>query len=383
MAVIIEGSEVKAPTLAQLKTRLRNLAATTQKMDKNNNPIFNYTARGVPVPALEHDWRKLIVESNPDGGWIKTDILLVSDQIYKYGEIRDSYVQIDEDIDPATSSHIASSSVNEFLPKTFIQDNMRNKPSWWVSRYLFGSFMYSEGLVYPSAMSHIEATFEPPAAWRRLIAFDYGLVDPSVFLFGAVDPKKGILHIYKEVRTNDKNIEQLAQLFFKNSSDIPVGGLICQPIIDPKSGPRRDYDKKTLADHFLDYGIVFKPGAVNMDARLFRTNTYFECGRLKIMDCCKYLISELREHKFASDPNAINGYKDKPEDKNDHSISALEWICMELPADPRKLTFGIYNKEGIDLTAAKEVKDEDRYGYSVFDDPEPYTSEAPFGIDIW
>ena len=35
-----------------------------------------------------------------------------------------------------------------------------------------------------------------------------------------------------------------------------------------------------------------------------------------------------------------------PEDKDNHSINALEWICMELPADPHNLTTGVYGANG-------------------------------------
>ena len=39
------------------------------------------------------------------------------------------------------------------------------------------------------------------------------------------------------------------------AEDIPAGGYYCTPILDPKSGAKRDYNKKTLYDHFMDYGI--------------------------------------------------------------------------------------------------------------------------------
>ena len=117
------------------------------------------------------------------------------------------------------------------------------------------------------------------------MAYDYGLSDDSVYLFGAVDEANGILYVYKEVRTNNRSVEELAKMFFENTTDIPVGGWICPPIIDPKSAPKRDYDKKSLADHFLEYGISFKPGHISLDARIYRLNTYLETGRIRIMDC--------------------------------------------------------------------------------------------------
>ena len=70
--------------------------------------------------------------------------------------------------------------------------------------------------------------------------------DDFVYLYGAIDEKDGIIYIYKEERTNNKNIEELARLFHESSADIPVGGFYTAPILDPKSGAKRDYNKKTL-----------------------------------------------------------------------------------------------------------------------------------------
>ena len=55
-------------------------------------------------------------------------------------------------------------------------------------------------------------------------------------MFGAIDEDKGIVYIYKEARTNNKNIEELAKLFFKETEDIPVGGWYTMPILDPRVG---------------------------------------------------------------------------------------------------------------------------------------------------
>jgi hypothetical protein len=34
-------------------------------------------------------------------------------------------------------------------------------------------------------------------------------------------------------------------------------------------------------------------------------------------------------------------------DKNNHSINPLEWIVMELPANPKNILQGVYNKHGM------------------------------------
>lgn len=346
MFLIMEGSEVKADTLTQLKSRLRNTAACTFEKDENGNIKHRIAENGVPIPLLKANWMKGMIESNPDPGWVKQEILTKSDVIFKHGNIPDVYSVLESERDPAISSHVTASSANEFLPPTFIQDLTKNKPPWWVSRYVFGSFLYAEGLVYPSAMKYVVESFEVPKNWIRICAYDYGLSDDSVFIFGAIDDLHNILYIYKEVRTNNRSVKDLAEMFLEAAKDVPVGGWYCSPIIDPKSGPKRDYDKKSLADHFADYGVYFKPGYISLDARIYRLNTYFECGQIRIMDCCQGLIKELREYKFPQ--KSINDTKlaDKPEDKNNHGINPLEWIVMELPADPKNMCKGVYDRRG-------------------------------------
>lgn len=381
MFIIVEASEVKQESFTQLKTRLRHLAATVPLRDEEGNIQNRTTKRGVQIPIIKADWRKGIIESNPSAGWIRSDVLFKSSDIQKHGEVADTYAVMDKEKDPAISTHITTCDVNEFLPPTFKQDIMKNKPLAWVQRYVYGSFMYADGMVYPTYSRNIIPTFEIPRHWKRGIAFDYGLADNSAFLFAAVDEEHNQVVLYKEVVVNDKSVETLARLFKQETKDIPFGGMFTQPLIDPKSGPRRDYDKKTLSAHFLDFGIAFKPGAVNKDARVFRTNTYFESGKLKIMDCCVKTLEELSNYKY-SQRNFSEEWSDKPEDGNDHCISALEWIIMELPANPARLIYGVYDRQGNNLEENPDKNPETMYWQHALSDDEEEDDayEGPYDI---
>lgn len=375
MYVVLEGSEVKPSAFHLLKTRLRNTAATSQSKDpETGEPIFEHDDRGVAIPVVEHDWRRGLVESNPDAGWIRTDVLLVSSQILQHGSIRERYDQTGLELDPDIASHVASTDANRYLPPKYIEENSRNKPKWWVARYLYGSFSYAEGLVYPSALENIEETFEIPRHWKRIVAFDYGLHDDAVWLFGAIDPRRGILHIYKEVRTNDTNIDGLSELYFTHSADIPSGGLLTAPICDPKSMSKRDYNKDSLGDLFLQKGIAMQPGYISLDARIFRLNTYLEAGKVRIMDCCHGLIKELREYKFQSRELDKEKSSDKPVDKNNHAINPLEWIVMELPDDPKNILHGVYDRMGRDIS---NIQPQDQIlPHALADTPDPFMESS-------
>lgn len=348
MFLVVEASEVDAEIFAQLKTRLRNTAASKQLV-VDGVPQFRITKNGGQVPVWEHSWQKGLVESNPDSGWIRNDVLLVSDKINKHGNINDSYVIPVDNIDPATSSHITATDANEYLPpdpQTFIRNICKNKPDWWIRRYTQGSFSYAEGLVYPNAMSCVVDPYEVPKNWLRLIAFDYGLSDDARYIYAAINMEKGIVHVYKEQSAHNKNIAELADIYKEGTKDIPSGMIYGQPIIDPKSGPKRDYNKKSLADYFLDYGIAFKPGVVSLDARIFRLNTYIDQGYLTISSDCRLLIKELSDYKYPPHTLGETRHSDKPVDKNNHSINPLEWIVMELPANPKNVLQGVYNNRG-------------------------------------
>ena len=384
MAVILEASETDAGTFTQLKTRTRNMAASRQKTDGYGRPLFK-DVNGTQIPDIEVEWQKIIIESNPGVGWIKSMVLNVSEIIHKHGKAI-ANIYIDETTkDKAIASHVTSTDCNAYLPADFIENNCKNKPSWWIARYIHSSFDYAEGLVYPNYSRTIVDDFQIPAQWKRIIACDYGLSDNLCYLFGAVDSKAGVLYIYKEVVTNDKSVADLAALFHNNTRDIPLGQMYCSPILDPKSGAKRDYNKKTLYDHFADYGIFFKPGHVSVDARIFRLNTYIEAGRLKIMKSCRVLISELEGYKYPEKQIGVSTRaQDKPIDKNNHCINPLEWITMELPNDPKNLMFGAYDNDGLDLEIALNAPLKDRYvPYALRDEPENTTFDLFGGGALW
>ena len=370
---LVEGSEIDDQIFTVGKTRTRNVAATTQ-LEVDNKKIFTYTEEGVAIPVIDGDWRTIIVESNPDSGWVKQDVLLASSYIQMNGDVSDKYYVDPERADPAISSHITATSCNKFLPPTYIRDTAKGRPQWWINRYLLGSFTYAEGLVYPSAIRnaatdvlHIVPTTEIPKHWKRIHALDYGLADATGMLWAAIDEERGKLVVYKEFKGSNRNIEALANIVKDYSSDVPSGGWAKPFIIDPKSGAKRDYNKKSLIDHFLAYDISYVPGQVSIDARVYKLNTYFEQDRVEIMDCCTELIKEISDYKFNTAADRDSGRSDKPEDKNNHLINPLEWIVMELPANPAEIVRGAYDLSGRDITEQR-ARDEDAYATSIFRD---------------
>lgn len=379
LVIMLEASEINADAFHQLKTRLRNNAAT--HYDPNTQTMY--------------DWRKLICESNPDSGWIRTDVLLVSSQITQHGKYaQDTYDNAVDpmSIDQSISSHVASTDVNHYLPADYIQVNSKNKPIWWIKRFLHGSFAFAEGLVYPNAVNCIVKTPRDPDGnpltpkhfpdWKVLVAHDYGLMDEATFVYAAVDKKRNKLIVYRVDHTNNAPLKDLVALFNKGAKDINFGQLYTTPIIDPKNN-KRDYNKKDLISHYQDYGITFKPGHVNVDARIVRLNDYIEAGCLEIWDCCDFLITELKDYKFKPKTLDDKDAKNVPIDARNHAINALEWIGMELPANPNKLSMTGYDEYGrpIDQEEGEQQKEAWQLSDDDESDVEEYDQSTLFGLE--
>lgn len=373
-ALILEASECNADAFHVLKTRLRNTAACAFEVDEHGEIVKDESKK----PVILYDWRKLLCESNPDSGWIRTDLLLVADKIHKYGHVEASFEQDPLEIDPMIAAHVASTDVNVYLPPDYIAMNSKNKPDWWVRKFIYASFSFAEGLVYPKAADSFIDPIQIDPTWLRIAAHDYGLSDMATFVFGAIDPKEGLLYIYKDIRVNNRNIKELADIFKEAAKDIPIGGWYTVPIIDPKSN-KRDFNKKDLITHYSEYGVQFQPGYVNLEARIFRLNTYFETGKIKIFNTCTGLCKELREYKFPEKTLGQTKNTDKPIDARNHSINPIEWMVMELPADPALIDRSVYNAMGKKIS--DEVKRYDTGGWQL-EDTDYVSDDDYYGVDM-
>lgn len=363
---IIEGSEVNPEAFTQLRSRLRNMHAAD---------IDGYIMKdGARIPNYVHFRGVGMIESNPDSGWIRDEILLRAEDIIYHGSALQKYKPDIEHHDPNISCHISATDCNAYLPEGYIEQNCSGKPQWWIERYIYGSFEFAHGLCCPKYRDNIIPQFAIPDRWIRIIAHDPGLVDPSAFINVAIDQEKGIAYAYRDIQVKDASVKQLAQVYWSQVAyDITHGQLYCQPIMDPKMFGRRMFtDKKTLDEMWSEYGVYFQPGHISVKDRLWRINTYFEEGRLKIMDNCENLCREFKDYRYQ--PQKLGQpTKEVPVDKNNHSIDALEWICMVLPEDPGKLMRGSFDGLGRALDLARE---EETYYCPQLSDPSDYEQEG-------
>lgn len=356
---IIEGSEVNPDTFTQLKSRLRNMAsAKLVGRDKTGKPIYDYY-RGVGY-----------VETNPSSGWVRSEMLERSHKVRTFGTVMDVPVIDKEHADPAIETFISGSDCNPYLPKNYIRDISAGKPQWFIDRYIYGSFAFADGLVFPTASNYIVPSFDPPPEWKRLVAQDPGIVDKNAFLCAALDPDKGIVHFYRNKAYTNMGVDQLYERWERDIVyDISPYSWYTQPILDPKMYGRRDRTSmQTLDGVWSQYGVFFQPGHVSVKDRVWRAMTYIQSGKVRFHDCCEELIGELKEYKWK--PQKLGQvWKEEPVDKNNHSVDCMEWILMMLPEDPKKLELSAFSGDGT-MIGGHKYTDQELYAMHVFSDEE-------------
>lgn len=383
---IVEASEVEYESAVQLKTRLRNTAGCVFEMDEEGNIVYAWdNSLKDYAPVVKFDWRQGVLESNPDVGWIRSEHLMKSGTIYGHQNTPLPYYIPPEEADRFASTHIIPTKANTYLPPTYFEENSRGKPNWWIKRYLMASFDYSEGMVYPEFIRTVCDPFPIPDHWKRVIAWDYGIRDDTAILFLAIDPVKRVAYVYKEIVINDSNYKTITKRYMDEYSNIPKGMLYTAPVMDKRSiNKRNDYDLRTIGELFLSEGVYLEDAIMDVDARILRVNTLIELGQLRIFNTCYRTIKEGLGYNF---PNRELSSKakqndDKPVDKNNHCMNALEFACMELPPDLNMLDNLGYDSKGQVINRKKVTAEQPKYNpYSPTAQlsPSSYIDTGDFG----
>lgn len=345
-AHFLEASGVKQGAYVQIQTRLRNEAGIKYYHNEDGSPVMYFDKEEGRYKKKERlNWIKFIAESNPDANWIKDDILLKSGKIVLYEETEDEYEVEQENVLPFMTSHIIPTKANIHLPGNFFRDIAKDKPEWWIKRYLKGSFRYSEGLVYPEWQDHIIEDFAIPDHWPRIIGYDYGLSDNSHFVFGGVDIngevfKRPCVFWFDELVLKDMSVSQLASEYKqKYRRIVPSGMVLTTPRMDPVSYNKRNEENlKTIGNLFLEEGCYFLPGEKSIDFRILHLGDMIKNGYHKFFrKGFARTNKEALNYKFPE--KSLDKKKktdDKPEDKLNHGVNAIEFITSKVN---RKLEF--------------------------------------------
>lgn len=308
--------------------------------EANGTPFSIFTQLQTRLRHHATDKHCIILSTNPDSNWIKTEFLLKSARIYGSA---DEYARPEEDKNPNMHTHIARTDMNTYLPPTYVEDVSVGKPEHWVRRYLKGSFLNAEGLVYPNFEAAItdEITKEQvihnvqTKGWSVYAGSDFGINDPTTLLLVAVDPVDGMAYLYDEYVRNRVAVPTHAVAMKEKMSHLPYGGL--QKLVGDPSGKKRNInDKKSIFDHYAEYGIYYREGDNRIETGIMKVYGYLDLKRLKILANCVETIREGRGYRYP-EVELDGKTSDKPIDKDNHCMDTLRYIMQELPDDPLQL----------------------------------------------
>lgn len=99
-----------------------------------------------------------------------------------------------------TVFHASTEENQRYLPTDYVQQLRNRYPKEWVDRFIDGSWDTNLGQIYKAfnfESIHGIPPFDIPAHWRRFIALDHGIVNPTAVVWGALD-EEGRVYLYRE-----------------------------------------------------------------------------------------------------------------------------------------------------------------------------------------
>jgi hypothetical protein len=249
-------------------------------------------------------------------------------------------------------------------------------------RYLrIVSSLYGESnrvLVYPTLQEHIVEPFPVvegktdkhgiPLHWEKAQASDFGLRDPTVALWGAIDPETGTIYIYDEHYEAEKPVSYHAGQMNKRLIKIPSGRLRFL-VGDPKGTSKSEKDMRSIFDHYAEYGVYFSPATNKIIDGIMKVYNYFALGKLKIFSTCTNTVREGLAYKYPERSlDDKTNVSEKPVDKDNHAMDSLKYFVAELPDDPENLINRSYG-----LTYMNEKKEQAHLPHALQDEDDPYS----------
>jgi phage terminase large subunit len=355
MAVIVESSDVNFAAFTMLQSRIRNTNAMIPETDSNGQPVMQWDPnQQIFKPKYRIDARHINLETNPDSGWVKSKFLLDSETVEFYGDAYNEGYKYNKDRDPQKYTQIISTSANPYLPATYEEEQTRGKSQAYIQQYYKGSFNFSTNLVFPNFGVSIISPHPLPRAFNEvgkrvlyyMIGVDYGINDPTHVVYAAFSTETKKLYVYDELRINNSDIKTLAKEYRKETriNGTDLDGLLMQPRFDGRSYSKRESNLVTIGSMFEAEGLYFEPSFASHDARIIKMNSLLNHNQMEVFSTCEFLIDEALNYKFKLDKSGIP--TDKPEDGNDHGVTALEFVVVELPHNLQELKLNVYLPSG-------------------------------------
>lgn len=220
-------------------------------------------------------------------------------------------------------------------------------------RLYSGRWVSAEGIVYPQwdANIHVIPRRNLPKTWLRYWGFDFGFVDPFVWIELVEDPETGTLYLTRELYHTGLRVDQAAEIIRDQSKGVVPYALICDHDAEDRATLEKGLGFLTLpAFKPINIGIQF------VHNRLRGDNPKYPGSRgLYVMHDANIMPDKsLRDrhkptcteeefplYQWDTGKIALDKYKDAPIDKNNHSMDDLRYLVAfidDASVDPQEFT---------------------------------------------
>lgn len=282
---------------------------------------------------------KILLVGNPKG----------HDWVYRY------FIKQDTFTEKAKLNYkilIAPSTENIHLRSDYLENMLQTYSKERIQRDIMGSFDSFEGQIYHefNRNVHVIKPFTIPEEWTRVIGADHGFVNPSAFVWGAVD-YDGNIFIYREFYKSGWIIEEIIngnkKLREPGVITLSRGEKVDAIYIDPSTRARRGQSGGSDFDVYLEnipkkWALI--PANNEVSTGIDRVKSYFKISditkkpRLFIFDNCVNLVDEISQYRYAEISPQMQGRaneKEEPRKYKDHACDALRYLIMSRPELPK------------------------------------------------
>lgn len=337
-----EASAIDVKVFHQLQARLRNMSAVEK--DKYGRVIS--------------DKRSGIISSNPEQGWLVDEFLFYANKIYASDSVDISaYARLKKSPEPAYEAFLSSTRDNLYLPPGWISNITAGKTQHWIRKYIDCALEIKQGAVYPDFANHIVDDFPIPKEWKRIAGFDKGFADETTLLLGAIEPKTGVIYIYREYYVARQPVSYHARQIKEILDGLPMYSNVQA---DPSVLHRNDRDGKSYQEYFQSLcGVYLEPANNSISMGIDKVRDYMYSNKLKFFQSLVNLKEEAYNYVY---PDKIKSNEEKPADGQDHLMDALRYMIMKLPQNPfemNKISAPWLDERHIDYFWTKDDFEED------------------------
>lgn len=259
--------------------------------------------------------------------------------------------------------------------EAYVNNILRDRLSGITRARLYeGKWKSAEGLVYPmwDADVHVIPRFDVPKNWLRYWVFDFGYVDPFVWLELVEDPATGTVFLHRELYHTELRVDQAADIIRSHSPGIVPFALICDHDAEDRATLEKNLGFHTLpAFKFIHPGIQVVQNRLRLDNPRYVGGPGFYVMEKANLITDKKLTErhkptcteeEFDMYEWNTGQIALDKYKDEPIDKDNHGMDGVRYglsFIDDAALDPQEMVRYEAMNPDVDM-------DEYEYGISQY-----------------